>query len=108
MARGATKKKTKDVGKAFEKKLDRLERVEKPYEPWELHLDLAAAGRSGDRVAALDHAVVGRGTFRLGPLDVELFRGERLALLGPNGSGRGRRPCSRRCSGGCPSRPAGA
>ena len=38
---GRKKKKSKDVKKAFAKKLDRLERVEKPYEPWELRLGLA-------------------------------------------------------------------
>src|SRR6266516_2006396 len=85
---GRKKKKTKDVKKAYAKKLDRVERVEKPYEPWELRLDLSAAGRPGDLVLALDGAVVERGAFRLGPLDLELARGDRLALLGPNGSGK--------------------
>ena len=85
---GRKKKKGKDVKKAYAKKLDRLERVEKPFEPWELQLELGAAGRPGDLVAALAGAVAARGSFRLGPLDLELYRGERLALLGPNGSGK--------------------
>jgi ATPase subunit of ABC transporter with duplicated ATPase domains len=36
----------------------------------------------------LDGAVVERGSFRLGPVDLELCRGDRLALVGPNGSGK--------------------
>jgi ATPase subunit of ABC transporter with duplicated ATPase domains len=85
---GRKKKKSKDVKKAFAKKLDRLEAVEKPYEPWELRLGLAAATRSGDVVVRLERAEVVRGAFRLGPLDLEVSWGERLAITGPNGSGK--------------------
>jgi len=97
---GRKKKKSKDVKKAFARKLGNLERVEKPYEPWELRLGLAAAARSGDVVLRLTGVVVERGSFRLGPLDLEVSWGDRLALVGPNGSGKttlldallGRRP----------------
>ncbi len=85
---GRKKKKTKDVRKAYEKKLSRLERVEKPFEPWELRLEIAEARRSGDVVARLAGAIVERGGRRLGPFDLELARGERLSLAGPNGSGK--------------------
>jgi len=85
---GRKKKKTKDVKKAFEKKLGRLEVVEKPYEPWQLHLGLTPGARSGDVIARLEHAVVERGTFRLGPLDVAVGVGDRLAIVGANGSGK--------------------
>ena len=85
---GRKKKKGKDVGKAFEKKLSRLERVEKPWAPWRLQLELAPARRGGDRVASLDAAVVERGGFRLGPIDLELRHGDRLAILGRNGTGK--------------------
>lgn len=40
---------------------------------------------SGLRTQAL---VVGRGAFRLGPLDLALPAGQRLAVLGPNGAGK--------------------
>jgi ATPase subunit of ABC transporter with duplicated ATPase domains len=85
---GRKKKKGKDVKKAFAKKLGTLERVEKPYEPWELRLGLAAAARSGDVVLRLERAVVERGAFRLGPLDLEIAWGDRLAIVGRNGSGK--------------------
>jgi ATPase subunit of ABC transporter with duplicated ATPase domains len=71
-----------------EKALARLTPVEKPWEPWELHLDLAQAHRSGDVVARLSGAVVRRGDWQLGPLDLELRWAERLAIVGPNGSGK--------------------
>ena len=85
---GRKKKKTKDVKKAFEKKLANLESVDKPYEPWELRLGLAPSARSGEVVVRLEAAVVERGAFTLGPVDLEVGWGDRLALVGPNGSGK--------------------
>ena len=85
---GRKKKKGKDVAKSFEKKLSRVERVEKPWAPWRLQLDLAPAKRGGDRVASLTGAVVERDGFRLGPVDLELAQGDRLAILGRNGTGK--------------------
>src|SRR5205823_2081261 len=55
-----------------ERVLDRVDEVEKPFEPWRLRLEFELAWRSGDVVARLDAAVVERGSFRLGPLDLEL------------------------------------
>jgi ATPase subunit of ABC transporter with duplicated ATPase domains len=71
-----------------ERALERLEQVDKPYEPWDLQLVLAPERRAGKVVARLEGAVMERGTFRLGPLDLELGWGERIALVGPNGSGK--------------------
>jgi ATPase subunit of ABC transporter with duplicated ATPase domains len=85
---GRKKKKTKDVGKRFEKKLDRLERVEKPWSPWRLQLALVPVRRPGDVVARLERAVVERDGFRLGPLDLVIRHGDRVALEGRNGVGK--------------------
>jgi ATPase subunit of ABC transporter with duplicated ATPase domains len=85
---GRKKMKSKDVKRTYGAKLARVETVEKPYEPWELRLDLAPASRSGDVVVRLEHAVAERGSFRLGPLDLEVSWGDRLAIAGPNGSGK--------------------
>jgi ATPase subunit of ABC transporter with duplicated ATPase domains len=85
---GRKKKKSKDVKSTYGGRIERLTKVEKPYEPWDLRLSLTPERRGGDVVVRLEHAVVTRGSFRLGPLDLELARGDRLALLGPNGSGK--------------------
>jgi ATPase subunit of ABC transporter with duplicated ATPase domains len=74
--------------KATEKAIDRLDVVDKPWEPWQLQLDLTPATRAGDVVARLDGAVVELGAFRLGPVDLEVAWQDRLAILGPNGSGK--------------------
>jgi ATPase subunit of ABC transporter with duplicated ATPase domains len=71
-----------------EKAIERLEVAEKPWEGWDLHLELAPATRSGDVVARLVDAVVERGAFRLGPVSLEVAWAERLAIVGPNGSGK--------------------
>ena len=85
---GRKKKKTKDVKKSIGGRIERLGAVDKPYEPWELRLELAPQSRSGDVVVRLEGAVVERGSFRLGPLDLELSWADRLAIVGPNGSGQ--------------------
>jgi ATPase subunit of ABC transporter with duplicated ATPase domains len=78
------------AGKAAQtqRALDRLEVVAEPREPWELRLDIPDAGRSGDIVARLTDVVVDRGSFRLGPVDLLIEYGERVAIVGPNGAGK--------------------
>jgi ATPase subunit of ABC transporter with duplicated ATPase domains len=71
-----------------EKALARLDTVEKPWEPWDLRLEIGAAPRSGSVTARLDGAVVRQGDFVLGPVDVEVGWADRVAILGPNGSGK--------------------
>jgi ATPase subunit of ABC transporter with duplicated ATPase domains len=71
-----------------ERAAERLEVVEKPWEGWELRMEIAAAPRSGSVVARLEEAVVRLGDFVLGPVDLEIGWAERVAILGPNGSGK--------------------
>jgi ATPase subunit of ABC transporter with duplicated ATPase domains len=85
---GRKKKKSKDVKRTYGAKLARVETVDKPYEPWELQLSLAPAARSGEVVVRLEDAVVERGSFRLGPLDLAVGWGDRVAIAGSNGSGK--------------------
>jgi ATPase subunit of ABC transporter with duplicated ATPase domains len=85
---GRKKKKTKDVKSAIGGRIERLDAAEKPYEPWELQLRLGGGKRSGDVVVRLGGAVVVRDRFTLGPIDLELAYGERLAVTGANGSGK--------------------
>ena len=76
--------------RAAARRVERLDRdrVEKPWQPWELQLDLAPEGRSGDLVVELRGAVIERDGFRLGPIDLHVGWGERVSIAGPNGSGK--------------------
>jgi len=80
----------KMAGKAAraDRMLERLDEVDKPFEGWELRLTLAASERSGDVVAALSGAVIERGGFRLGPVDLEVRSGDRMVVSGANGAGK--------------------
>jgi ATPase subunit of ABC transporter with duplicated ATPase domains len=67
--------------------LARLAEVEKPWAPWQLELQFAPAPPAG-AIAELAGAVVEVGSFRLGPFDLELHWGDRLAVVGANGAGK--------------------
>ena len=71
-----------------ERALANLEPIDKPWEGWRLQLRFAPEARSGDVVARLDRAIVRRGSFTLGPVDLEVAWQERLAIVGPNGGGK--------------------
>ncbi len=76
--------------RAAARRLERLEqhRIEKPWQPWALELRLAPESRAGDTVLVLDRAVLERGQFTLGPIDLHVGWGERISVEGPNGSGK--------------------
>jgi ATPase subunit of ABC transporter with duplicated ATPase domains len=71
-----------------ERQLERNELPGKPFEPWELQLELRAAERPGNLVARLEAAVGRLGDFVLGPIDLDVRPGERLAVTGRNGIGK--------------------
>jgi ATPase subunit of ABC transporter with duplicated ATPase domains len=68
--------------------IERLEVVEEPRKEWELQMQIAAAPRSGAVVATLRGAVVKRGGFTLGPVNLEIGWAQRVAITGANGSGK--------------------
>jgi ATPase subunit of ABC transporter with duplicated ATPase domains len=68
--------------------IERLEVVEEPRKEWELRMEIAAAPRSGAVVATLRAAVVERGSFTLGPVDLQIDWADRVAITGANGSGK--------------------
>src|SRR3954453_3540014 len=84
----ATSEKQAAKAKQTERRIERLEVVEEPRKEWELRMEIAAAPRSGTVVATLRGAVARRGTFTLGPVDLQVDWGDRLAITGPNGSGK--------------------
>ncbi|MFI9380415.1 ABC-F family ATP-binding cassette domain-containing protein [Kutzneria sp. NPDC052558] len=71
-----------------DKMLERLEVVEEPRKEWELRMEIAAAPRSGSVVATLRGAVVRRGDFTLGPVDLQIDWADKVAITGANGSGK--------------------
>jgi len=87
---GANQRAKEARGRA--KRLARLQRLDPPRDHRRPHIRLEAGGRGGDVVLTVDHAVIGYA----GPSPVQLFatgrlviqRGERVALIGPNGSGK--------------------
>lgn len=71
-----------------ERLIERLEVVEEPRKEWELRMEIAAAPRSGAVVATLRGAVARRGSFALGPVDLQIDWADRVAITGANGSGK--------------------
>ncbi len=68
--------------------IERLDAVAAPQAGWQLRYSIEAAPRSGTIVATLRDATAERGTFRLGPVDLDLVYGARVAITGPNGAGK--------------------
>jgi len=71
-----------------EKMIERLDTVDEPRKEWQLQFSIAAAPRSGEVVSVARNAVVRRGDFTLGPVDVQLALRDRIAVTGPNGAGK--------------------
>jgi ATPase subunit of ABC transporter with duplicated ATPase domains len=78
------------AGKAsrLEQAARRLTVVAEPRKVWELRYAIEAAPRSGSVVATVRNATVELGTFRLGPVILDLAYGDRVAVTGPNGAGK--------------------
>ncbi|MGX1849281.1 ABC-F family ATP-binding cassette domain-containing protein [Streptomyces sp. NPDC055299] len=74
--------------KQTQRMIERLEVVEEPRKEWELRMEIAAAPRAGAVVATLRGAGVRRGTFRFGPVDLQIDWADRVAITGPNGAGK--------------------
>jgi ATP-binding cassette subfamily F protein 3 len=76
--------------KGRQKRLEKLDRIERPREYRPMSFSLGKASRSGDLVVGLYDLVVGYDPSQ--PLfeidELELRRGRRVALLGPNGCGK--------------------
>jgi ATPase subunit of ABC transporter with duplicated ATPase domains len=71
-----------------ERLIERLDVVEEPRKEWELRMTIAAAPRAGAVVASLRGAVVRRGDFTFGPVDLQIDWADRVAITGANGAGK--------------------
>jgi ATPase subunit of ABC transporter with duplicated ATPase domains len=71
-----------------ERAMERLGSVEKPWEGWDLRFTVDEAPRAGAVVGRFEGAVIARGDFRMGPIDLEIGWAQRIGLVGPNGSGK--------------------
>ena len=86
--RAETSEKQAAKARQTERLIERLDVVVEPRKEWTLQFEIAAAPRSGELVAALRGAVVRRGDFTLGPVDLQLHLQDRVAITGRNGSGK--------------------
>jgi ATPase subunit of ABC transporter with duplicated ATPase domains len=86
--RGETSEKQAAKARQTEKLIERMDVVEEPRKEWELRMEIAAAPRAGAVVATARAAVVHRGSFALGPVDLQVDWADRVAVTGPNGSGK--------------------
>jgi len=71
-----------------ERMIERLTEVVEPRKEWELQYSITAAPRSGSVVAVARGAVVRRGDFSLGPINLQVDAGDRISVTGPNGGGK--------------------
>jgi ATPase subunit of ABC transporter with duplicated ATPase domains len=68
--------------------LSRLTEVVEPRKEWQLQMQIGAAPRSGAVVAIANGAVVRRGGFTLGPVDLTIDWADRVVITGDNGAGK--------------------
>jgi len=71
-----------------ERLIERLDVVEEPRKEWQLQMEIAVAPRAGTVVATARGALVRRGSFVLGPVNLQIDWADRVAITGPNGSGK--------------------
>jgi ATPase subunit of ABC transporter with duplicated ATPase domains len=86
--RAETSEKQAAKARQTERLIERLDVVEEPRKEWDLRMEIAAAPRAGAVVASMRGAVVRRGAFTLGPVDLQIDWADRVAITGANGSGK--------------------
>jgi len=85
---GESSEKQAAKARQTDRMIERLDEVVEPRKEWSLQMSIAAAPRSGAVVVSARAASVTRGTFTLGPVDLQIDRQDRVAVTGPNGSGK--------------------
>ena len=72
----------------IQRQISRLPDVAAPRREWQLRFRVAEVERSGDVVFTLRTARAERGAFHMGPIDLQIDRGDRVVITGANGSGK--------------------
>lgn len=81
--------KSSKVAKAIEKRIEQMDKIEKPLERKPFEIPLEAKTDSGTLNVHLSDVVAGYpGTFSIGPLSFEVRYGERVGIMGLNGTGK--------------------
>lgn len=77
------------VAKAIDKRIEQMDKVERPIErdPFEIPLE-AEVSSGGLHVSAIDVVAGYRDGFQIGPVSFELRYGDRIGIMGLNGSGK--------------------
>lgn len=77
------------MARGRQSQLDRLERIEAPEQTETFRLRLPPASESAEKVIMLEHLDAGYpGTCLLKDVNLELRRGEKVGIIGPNGCGK--------------------
>lgn len=74
--------------KLAQEKLDSLEKVGKPKEAPIISYEIPMRERSGDIVFEIAKVVKTLGEKKIGPIDLEISFGDKIAILGDNGAGK--------------------
>lgn len=77
------------MARGRQSQLDRLERLDRPVEHEEFELRLPPAAECADRVLIMEDLTIGYGENKLASgINLTLRRGEKVALIGANGTGK--------------------
>lgn len=88
IAKNLTRASTTKRAQSRRKKLEKLTRIDKPHEKRTYHFEFPFAHRTGDIVIETKDLVIGYDIPLLEPLDLEIRRGQKLAITGKNGIGK--------------------
>lgn len=81
--------KSAKVAKTLEKRIEQMDKIERPIERDPLELVISAGKRQGSFDIRLDNVIAEYASgFRIGPISLELLYGKRVGIMGLNGAGK--------------------